>query len=178
MTASNFQTALDFVWRPGFDSPLDGYHVTPGDTGGGTKAGVIEATWADAVRQGLVTGSLRNASNDQLALILRANFWGLACDELPGGIDFMLFNGRMMSGHYPKLLQQALGFIGNDVDGDIGPQTLKSFTGLDARTLIGSLHGAHIAYCESLASWPRFQGGWTARLVQARAVAESLISKG
>ena len=52
MAAANFPTALAFVWQPGYDDPATGYHVTPGDAGGGTLGGVIEATWAKAVAQG------------------------------------------------------------------------------------------------------------------------------
>ena len=175
MTASNFQASLDFVWRPGFDTPLEGYHTDPGDTGGGTKAGVIEATWATAVSQGLVKGRLVNATNAQLALVLRQNFWGSVCDALPDGLDFMLFNGRMMSGHYPWLFQQVLGFTGDDVDGYIGDETLSAVRAVDVPTFIGSLHGAHYAYLSTLACWPRFRGGWTTRLVAARALAVTLV---
>jgi lysozyme family protein len=108
MAAANFSAALTFVWRPGYD-PRDGYHITPGDAGGGTFGGVIEASWTKAVSQGLVSGRLKDATTQQLSMVLRENFWGSACDALPGGLDFALFNGRMMSGGYPKLFQQALG---------------------------------------------------------------------
>ncbi len=171
MTAANYPAALDFVWRRGFDSPLDGYHVSPGDPGGGTFGGVIEATWADAVKTGLVEGTLAHATTAQLSTVLHTRFWGLTCDALPDGMDLLLFNGRMMSGRFPSLLQQCLGFFGNDVDNWIGPKSLKAVKSGDTRTLINAVTGAHFAYLSELRGWPSFRAGWTQRLGAARLVA-------
>lgn len=173
---SNFPAALEFVWRDGFDSPADGYHVTLGDPGGGTFGGVIEATWATAVSKGLVSGSLRNASTEQLTAVLKMQFWGIACSALPNGVDLMLFNGRMMSGHYPFIFQTLLGFIGDDVDGDIGPMTLSKAVTVDPATFIRSLHGSHYAYLQTLTAWPKFGAGWTTRLKAVCTTALDMIA--
>jgi lysozyme family protein len=178
VTAVNFKPSLDFVWQPGYDSPLDGYHVTPGDSGGGTKGGVIQATWANAVRQGIVAGSLVNATNGQLSLVLEDDFWSTACNGLPDGVDFLLFNGRMMSGRYPIIFQETLGFTGGDLDGHIGPMSIAAAKTKNIQQLIEELCDGHYAYCKSLSSWPEFHGGWTKRLTAARLLAISLSSKG
>ncbi len=172
MTAANFPAALGFVWGPGRDDPADGYHVTPGDAGLGTRAGVTEATWAAAaVDRGIVSGSLQDASQAQLAAVLHAEYWGGACDALPPGVDLLLFNGRMMSGHYPALFQQCLGFLGVDVDGLIGPASLAAASSCEPVTLIDALTGVHHAYLRGLEAWPLFGRGWTTRLRAARALA-------
>ncbi len=178
MTAANFKPSLNFVWLPGYDSPLDGYHVTPGDSGGGTKGGVIQATWANAVRQGIVAGSLVKATNGQLSLVLEHDFWSTACDALPDGVDFLLFNGRMMSGRYPIIFQETLGFTGDDLDGFIGPASIAAAKAMDPTQLVEALCGAHLAYCSSLSAWPEFHGGWTKRLTAAKTLALSLLPKG
>lgn len=176
MTAANFQASLNFVWSPGFDSPDDGYHVTPNDPGGGTLGGVIEATWQTAVNDGLVKGALRAATRDQLATVLRRKFWGPECDALPAGIDLLLFNGRMMSGGYPKIFQACLGLVSDDVDGDIGPMTLGIAMSASPATLANALTGAHFAYLRALTiTWPEFGRGWTTRLQAARQAALGLI---
>lgn len=178
MTASNYSAGLAFVWAAGRDDPSDGYHVTPGDSGGGTFGGVIEMTWMAAVQHGLVTGTLRGATRDQLAKVLRDEFWGPDCDALPNGIDLLLFNGRMLSGGYPKIFQQCLGLIGDDVDGDIGPQTLGVAYSAAPATLANALTGAHYAYLKALPSWTQFGGGWGKRLSAARSVALGMIRGG
>lgn len=180
MTAANRKTFLTFVWRPGYDDPADGYHVTPGDAGGGTIGGVIEETWAGAVARGLVTGLLRNATRDQLATVLLDEFWGATCDALPAGVDLMLGNGRMMSGAYPRIFQRCLGFFDTDVDGDIGKDTIAAAQSVAPVTFVNALHGSHYAYLKTLSSWPEFGGerlasgsydGWTGRLVAVRTTA-------
>jgi lysozyme family protein len=166
---ANFPAALAFGWRPGYDNPGDGYHVTPGDAGGGTIGGVIEETWAAAVAKGIVAGTLRNATRDKLGLVLRDLFWGDACDGLPAGIDLMLYNGRMMSGGYPKLFQKAVGAV---ADGDVGQATIDAAKAIPATTLIEKLTVAHIYYLSNLgASWTLDHDGWEGRLLNAYTVA-------
>jgi hypothetical protein len=70
---------------------------------------VTEATWARAVRDGIVSGNLRDATNDQLAAVVRNSCWGAACDALPVRLDLLPFNGRMMTGQYARLMQSRPG---------------------------------------------------------------------
>lgn len=172
----NFHAALAFVWGPGFDDPGDGFHVTPNDPGGGTKGGVIQATWDHATMLHIVTGTLSQATNDQLSDVLLEMFWGPACDALPSGIDLLLFNGRMMSGYFPKLFQQCLGMMGHDVDGLIGPATLEAANASDAMTLINAVSGTHYAYLTTLRGWAADGRGWTTRLRAAQTTACALAA--
>lgn len=172
----NFNASLALVWRAGFDSPLDGYHVTPGDSGGGTNGGVIQATWDSAVSAGIVRGALGVATVSQLTAVLKAKFWGTTCDALPHGIDLLYFNGLVMSGGYPKLLQQCLGFMAADVDGWIGPVSLRAMRARDPETLIDALSGAHYAYLTRLPAFAEFGDGWTIRLKAAQAAGHALAA--
>ncbi len=175
----NFPAALEFVWRPEFDSPGQGFHKTPHDPGGGTNGGVIQATWDNAVMAGIVKGKLEDAGRDQLSAVLRIKYWGTVCDALPTGLDLLLFNGRMMTGKFTKLFQQSLGFIGPDsVDGWIGPQTLTKASACDARTLIDALSGAHAAYLGDLSTFMQFGRGWTIRLKAAQTAALAMAAGG
>lgn len=177
MSTINYPRALAFVWQPGFDSPADGYHVEPGDPGGGTKGGVIEDTWARAVRMGIVRGALRAATVGDLSAVLLATTWTATGDALPAGLDLLFFNGHMMSGEYPRLLQRALGFMGaDDVDGDIGAVTMAAVRAADPATLVNALSGIHYDYLTRLSGWLRDGGGWTARLKAARLAALALLA--
>lgn len=178
MTAANFPLFLGLVWQPQYDSPGQGFHVTPGDSGKGTKGGVIQVTWQQAVATGLVSGTLADAADYQLSAVLRAYCWGPVCDALPDGLDLMVANGRMMTGYYARLLQEALGFVADDVDGGIGPDTLGAAHTRDATTLILALHGAHYSYLRyrlEPGQWSEFGAGWTARLLDVKGRALAMV---
>ncbi len=173
----NFAKFISLVWPENgdFDSPKGGYHVTPGDSGGGTKGGVIEATWQHYKAAGLVSGSLAAASDAQLETVLRAAAWGATGDSLPAGLDILIANGKMMTGRYQALVEQCLGFIGSEVDNAIGPNDLKAIAASDAKTLISAIHGTHYQYLRSLSSWHEFANGWTRRLIAAYQVALATV---
>lgn len=169
---ANFPAGLNFIWQPGFDDPGDGYHVSPHDPGKGTAGGVIEATWSEAVKAGIVVGLLAKASQAQLRLVLQAKFWGTLCDNLPNGLDLLYFNGIVMSGHFPKVVQQCLGFMGDDdVDGNVGPITLAAIRAAHPQTLIKAISGSHYQYLTTLAIWGLEKNGWTHRLRLAQSAA-------
>jgi lysozyme family protein len=173
----NWPAALAFVWAKGRDSPQDGYHVTPGDKGGATFGGVIQSTWDSAVAAGIVRGMLAVATIAQLSAVLQKKVWEPTCDDLPHGLDLLYFNGHMMSRDYSKLFQQCLGFMGDDdVDGWIGPQTLKAVHSCDVPTLIDALSGIHYNYLTRLAAWAKFKDGWTTRLKAAQVAALGLAA--
>lgn len=172
---ANFPAALAFVWGPGRDAP--GAHTSPHDPGGATNGGVIQATWDGAVRSGIALGTLAAATHEQLADVLQATCWGATCDALPHGIDLLMFDGRMLSGRFPRLFQQCLGYMGDDVDGWIGPETLKRVRSRDPETLIDAVCGVHCAYLAGLPIWPTFGHGWTARLKAVQAAAICLADK-
>ena len=164
MTATNYLTALQFVWRAGFDNPADRYHVTPGDPGGGTFGGVTEATWRDATLRGGVSGALETASYSELSTVLHDGYWGSVCDALPDGVDLLMFNGRMMTGAFPRLFQAALGVV---TDGQIGPRTLDAARVAVRTDLIDHVTMRHIFYLSGLETWVNFHTGWLTRLLAA-----------
>lgn len=174
----NFDGFIGLVWPSNgdFDSPLQGYHVTPGDPGGGTKGGVIEATWQAQVKAGEVTGSLAGATDAQLRLVLRNVAWGAEGDALPPGVDIMVANGKMMTGHYSAIVENCIGMIGASVDNVIGPNDLVAIAKMDPYSLIMALHGNHYAYLSQLPTWSRFKNGWTRRLMAAHDTALAAVT--
>ena len=175
MTAGNYAASLAFVWGPGRDSPNDGPHTTVGDPGGLTNGGITQATWAGAVRTGIVPpGRLANATDDQLSAILRTAYWSPLCDALPPGLDLLTFNGRVMTGRYTAIVQQCLGFMGTDCDNWIGPVSLAAIVAADASTLIRAVSGSHVAYLAELPTFRQFGNGWTTRITAAMAAALAL----
>jgi lysozyme family protein len=62
-----------------------------------------------------------------------------------------------------KLLQQALGFTGEEMDASIGPETLAAAHRFDARRLVDNLADRQTAYYRSLANFRIFGTGWLRR---------------
>lgn len=177
MAQDNFSTCLAFVWAPGRDSPGDLAHTTAGDPGGLTNGGVIQSTWDDCCRVGIVAGDLRTASLVQLGDVLKATCWEPVCPLVPHGLDLLIFNGVMMTGSFRRLVQQCVGLMGSDVDGQIGPKTVARINAAHTVTLIDAISGAHYAYLHGLLGlWPRFGVGWTKRLKDAQAEAIAMAT--
>jgi Predicted Peptidoglycan domain len=74
-----------------------------------------------------------------------------------------------------RLLQQALGFTGEDVDGSIGPETLAAANRFDARRLVNNLADRQTAYYRSLANFRIFGTGWLRRTNARRDAALAMI---
>src|SRR5204862_120199 len=62
-----------------------------------------------------------------------------------------------------RLLQRALGFTGEEVDGCIGPETLDAAAKCDPRALVTDLAVRQAAYYRSLADFATFGTGWLNR---------------
>lgn len=171
----NFAAALAFIWQAGLDSPHDGPHTSAHDPGGLTNGGVTHETWDNAVAARIVVGALDKATIAQLSLVLQTKFWGALCDQLPHGIDLLYFNGIVMSSHFPRIVQQCCGFMGEkNVDGWIGPVTLKVIRAREPETFIDAVSGSHYQYLTTLAIWKLNEGGWTHRLKLAQTAARAL----
>jgi lysozyme family protein len=74
-----------------------------------------------------------------------------------------------------RLLQQALGFTGDELDGSIGPETLAAAEKFDARNLVNNLADRQAAYYRSLPDFPIFGTGWLNRTEARRDAALTMI---
>jgi lysozyme family protein len=158
----NFARALKFVWQPQFDGQP--YHVTPHDPGRGTSWGVTEQTWKTAIHQGIVDrGLLAEATIPQLATILRVLTWNpIQGDELPDGVDLVMFDIAMMSGvgRAAMILQRC---VGTKPDGHIGPITLNAAIMMEPHGLISALTTEDKSFMASLHAATYFGRGWASR---------------
>ena len=98
-------------------------------------------------------------------------------DALPPGVDLSVFDMGVNAGIWrsARLLQQALGFTGEEVDGSIGPETLAAADRFDARNLVNNLADRQTAYYRSLANFPIFGTGWLRRTAARRDAALAMI---
>jgi lysozyme family protein len=110
--------------------------------------------------------------------IYRSLYWNpLRADALPVGVDLSVFDMGVNAGIWAsaKLLQRALGFTGDEVDGSIGPETLGAAAKCDARSLIVDLAERQAAYYRGLTDFPTFGRGWLNRTRARRRAALAMI---
>jgi len=99
-------------------------------------------------------------------VIYRPVYWTpLRAGTLPRGVNLGVVDMGINAGipRSTTLLQEALGFTGDGVDGAIGPETLAAADRFDARTLVNDLADRQTAYYRSLVKFPIFGTGWLRR---------------
>jgi hypothetical protein len=153
---------------------------TPPILGGATNMEITLATyreWSDNPHLGDVQGkdmTLRTAR-----AIYRSLYWNpLRADALAsGGVDLSVFDMGVNASIWrsARLLQQALGFSGEEVAGSIGPVSLAAADRFDARILVNNLANRQTAYYRSLANFSIFGTGWLRRTNARREAALAMI---
>lgn len=147
-----------------------GYSNHPDDPGGPTMQGIIQRVY-DGYRRGkgLPTRSVRELERRELEEIYRKNYWDAArCDELPPGIDYVVFDGAVNSGpaQSAKWLQRALGL---PADGTIGAVTLAAARAYGRNVqLVDEICNRRLAMLRALRTWSVFGKGWGRRVADVR----------
>lgn len=171
MTASNFDGALARVLVH-----EGGYVHHPADPGGATMKGVTQRVYDGwRRRKGLAARPVRRIAPDEIAAIYRAQYWSaVRADDLPGGLDYCLFDAAVNSGpaQAAKWLQRALGTA---ADGQVGTLTLAALEGRPVTTLIEDVCARRLAMLRTLSTFPTFGAGWTRRVGEVRRAALGMV---
>lgn len=136
----------------------------PHDPGGRTSRGIIQREW-DAFRKTHPgrPADVWDASDADINLIYRQQYWEPFCGKFPPGVDLCFFNASVNSGRFQatKELQRALGVT---VDGWIGSITMAALQARNDRAaLIADLSDRRRSFYRSLRLCPRYCRGWLAR---------------
>jgi lysozyme family protein len=171
MTTSGFARALPRVL-----AHEGGYVNDPADPGGATNKGVTFRVYdAYRTRKGLPTRDVRHIGGAEVADIYRLQYWNAVHgDELPPGLDYVLFDGAVNSGPSQsiKWLQRALGNV--VVDGQIGQATLAAVMAHGRPAdLVDAVCDRRLAFLRALKTWLRFGKGWSARVEAVRKLGKS-----
>lgn len=172
--ADMFDACLAFTLRE-----EGGYVDDPADPGGATNMGITLATyreWSDDPAFGPT--QVEDMTERTARAIYRSLYWNpLRADALPIGVDLSVFDMGVNAGIWrsARLLQRALGFLGEEVDGCIGPETLGAAAKCDPCTLVTDLAERQSAYYRSLADFPIFGTGWLNRTEARRVAALAMI---
>lgn len=159
-----------------------GYVNHPSDPGGPTNKGVTQRVY-DSYRKGksLAKRSVKSITNDEVADIYDRQYWdAVKGDQLPPGVDYVLFDGAVNSGPSQsiKWLQRALGplYTGR-VDGIMGMGTLTALRSVNNHdALIDRICANRLAFLRALKTWKTFGKGWSARVAGVRAVGKAWAS--
>ena len=172
--ADAFDTCLAFTLRA-----EGGYVDNPADSGGATNMGITLATyreWSD--NPDLGAAQVQDMTLRIARAIYRSLYWNpLRADALPVGVDLSVFDMGVNAGNWrsARLLQRAIGFTGDEVDGCIGPETLGAAAKCDPRTLVNDLADRQADFYKSLADFDTFGAGWLNRTEARRAAALAMI---
>lgn len=155
----NFAEALQFVLKS-----EGGFVDNPKDPGGMTNLGVTKATWEEWVGYPVTEKTMRALTPADVAPMYRRKYWDKTnADDLPSGIDYCVMDTAINSGpgRAIKFLQ---GCLGLDMDGIIGPATLKAVGSVDCKEFISDYAKRRLSYLQDLPTWEFFGRGWTKRV--------------
>lgn len=148
-----------------------GYSNHKDDPGGATMKGVTQRVYdAYRVQHSRQKQPVRNITDAELQDIYRINYWSaIKGDELPEGIDFVVFDGAVNSGPKQsiKWLQRAIGVTADGVLGQITLTALRGVTDHDA--LIAKIIARREAFLRALKTFKTFGNGWMTRINNVKA---------
>jgi lysozyme family protein len=171
MTATGFPRALPRVLQH-----EGGYVNHASDPGGATNKGVTFRVYdAYRTRKGLPTRDVREITSAEVSEIYKLQYWdAVHGDQLPPGIDYVLFDGAVNSGPSQsiKWLQKALGNV--LVDGQMGQATLQAVAEHPRPVqLVDAICDRRMAFLQALRTWGTFGKGWTSRVSGVRRLGKS-----
>ena len=165
-------------WQKSFEFMLQsegGYVNHPQDPGGRTNLGVTQRVWEEWVGRESNEKEMRSLTPAMVAPLYKRKFWDTCkCDELPAGVDYLVFDFAVNAGpgRSAKILQTA---VGTTPDGAIGPKTLAAVRAQDPAALIDKFSDAKEAFYRSLPTFETFGKGWLNRVAAVKIKANSML---
>jgi lysozyme family protein len=145
-----------------------GYSAHEADPGGRTNLGVTQAVWENWV--GRVSGEkeMRSLTPEMVKPLYKKKYWDACkCDELPLGIDYLVFEFACNAG-VGRSIKSLQTVVGTTPDGTIGPKTLQAMMVCSKTDLIDKFSAAKEAFYRSLPTFAVFGKGWLNRIQEAK----------
>lgn len=172
--ASNFTACLHEVLHM-----EGGFSDDPRDPGGPTNFGITRAELADVQRvpvNSITEDMMKALTLDDATGIYQSRYWNvLRCEDVPLGVDMMLFHFGVNAGHATsaKLLQTV---VGTACDGIVGRQTVTAACRTNAAKLIDDLAQAQIKHYGTREKFSTYGNGWINRVNRAQKVAKGMVA--
>ena len=154
-----------------------GYTHHPSDPGGPINFGITIHDYRKYVRPGATAADMKAMRLDEAKAIYRAKYWdALACNALPAGVDYCVFDYGVNSGigRAARVLQRVAGVAD---DGKVGPQTLAAVRAREPKAIVAAICDERIAFLQRLKTWPVFGKGWGRRVAEVRAASLAMTDK-
>ena len=167
---SNFKQALEYLVKS-----EGGYVDNPKDPGGRTNLGVTQKVWESWVGRESNEKEMRALTKTDVEPLYKRKYWDACrCDDLPTGLDYLVFDFAVNAGvgRSAKTLQSC---VGVSVDGQIGNQTIEATKKIAPSELIEQFSEAKRNFYKSLVTFPTFGKGWLNRVEQVETVAKSMV---
>jgi len=147
----------------------------PHDPGGRTSRGIIQREY-DVYRRSHfeATQDVWNASDLEIADIYKTQYWEPHCEQMPSGVDYILFDMNVNMGpvQAAKLLQRGLGV---NADGHIGMITIHAVINKAPVLTINDVTKFKIDFYRSLKTFKYFGRGWLNRVASVQKVALTMV---
>jgi len=151
-----------------------GYVFNPKDPGGETNLGCTKAVWEEHCGHPVDTKTMKALTPADVAPLYKRKYWDkVQGDELPSGVDYVVFDAAINSGpgRAAKWLQAC---VGVDPDGGIGPKTLAAVRAFNAKALVDDFGKRRLSFMMDLPTWPTFGKGWSRRVLEVTATGEQM----
>jgi lysozyme family protein len=161
-----------------------GYVDHPADPGGATNLGVTLRTLSAWRGRAVTKAQVRALGPAEATQIYRRQYWApVQGDELPGGVDYAVFDFAIHSG--PKRAAEYLQrTVGARVDGQVGVHTLAAVRAADPRDVVARLCAARLRFLKRIRDrqtkrrlWDHFGRGWQRRLDEVETLARQLAGE-
>jgi lysozyme family protein len=143
-----------------------GYVNHPSDPGGRTNLGCTQRVWEEWVGHPVDEKTMRELTPADVAPLYKAKYWDrIRGDELPTGVDYIVFDAAINSGpgRAAKWLQTVVGAV---PDGAIGPGTMAKVAAMPAQDIVEKYQQTRLQFLQSLPTWDTFGKGWGRRVAQ------------
>ena len=175
---SNWQQAFKqmLASEGGFtDDERDNGNKLPDGRKGSTMLGVTQYNWEAHVGHQVTHDQMRQLTPADVEPLYKKKYWDVVrADELPSGIDYMVFDMGVNAGpgRSIKLLQTA---VGVPADGGFGPMTMAAVQAADPAELIERFSQAKEDFYRSLDSFSVYGTGWLNRVADVKLKASSML---
>lgn len=152
-----------------------GFVNNPKDPGGMTNLGCTKAVWEEHCGHPVDEKAMRALTPADVGPLYKRKYWDkVQGDELPSGVDYVVFDAAINSGagRAAKWLQAC---VGVEVDGGLGPKSLAAVRAFDAKQLVSDYSKRRLSFLSDLSTWETFGKGWTRRVNEVEVFGLTLL---